>query len=69
MNINNNPSSDDIRRKRIKRQIIMISSLFCVLILAIGVISYNLAANMLREQTSNKISAETKGKTAHSYGS
>jgi len=50
MNINNNPSSDDTRRKRIKRQIIMISSLFCVLILALGIISYNLASNMLREQ-------------------
>jgi len=50
MNDNKQPSSDETRKKRIKRQIIMISSLFCVLILAIGVISYNLAANMLREQ-------------------
>jgi len=47
---NSKPSSDDIRKKRIKRQIILISSLFCILKLFTGIISYNLATNILREQ-------------------
>jgi len=42
--------SDEIRKKRTKRQIIMIASLFCVLKLITGIISYNLASNILREQ-------------------
>ena len=42
--------SDDIRKKRTKRQIIMIASLFCVLKLATGLISFNLASNVLKEQ-------------------
>ena len=46
--------SDEIRKKRIKRQIIMISSLFCVLKLITSVISYNLAANILKEQLAFK---------------
>jgi len=41
---------NDIRNKRIKQQIILISSLFCVLKLVTGIISYNLASNMLGEQ-------------------
>jgi len=43
-------SLDKLRNKRIKRQIIMIASLFCVLKLITGIISYNLASNILREQ-------------------
>ena len=46
----NRLSSDEIRKKRAKRQIIMIASLFCVLELITGIISYNFAANILREQ-------------------
>jgi len=42
--------SDEIRKKRTKRQIIMISSLFCVIKLITGIISYNLASNILKEQ-------------------
>jgi len=42
--------SDEIRKKRTKRQIIMIASLFCVIKLITGIISYNLASNILREQ-------------------
>jgi len=42
--------SDEIRKKRTKRQIIMIASLFCILKLLTGIISYNLASNILREQ-------------------
>jgi len=42
--------SDEIRRKRTKRQIIMIASLFCILLLITGIISYNFASNILREQ-------------------
>ena len=42
--------SDEIRRKRTKRQIIMIASLFCILKLLTGIISYNLASDVLREQ-------------------
>ena len=41
---------DQIRKKRTKRQIILIASLFCVLKLITGIISYNLASNILREQ-------------------
>ena len=47
---NSRPSSDEMRKKRTKRQIIMIASLFCVLKLITGIISYNFAANILREQ-------------------
>jgi len=43
-------SLEEIRKKRIKQQIIMISSVFCLIILITGFISYNLAANVLREQ-------------------
>ena len=42
--------SDEIRKKRTKRQIIMIASLFCIIKLITGIISYNLASNILREQ-------------------
>jgi len=42
--------SDDIRKKRIKRQIIMIASMFCILKLITGIISYNLVSNILKEQ-------------------
>jgi len=42
--------SDKIRKKRTKRQIIMISSLFCIIKLITGIISYNVASNILREQ-------------------
>ncbi|MCL2270950.1 MAG: hypothetical protein FWC24_06355 [Treponema sp.] len=45
-----NSSSDEIRKKRTKRQIIMIASLFCIIKLITGIISYNLASNILREQ-------------------
>jgi len=48
--VNNKSSSNEIKNKRIKRQIILISSLFCVLKLITGIISYNLASNTLREQ-------------------
>ena len=47
---NNKHSSDEIRSKRIKRQIIMIASLFCIIKLITGLISYNLASNILKEQ-------------------
>ena len=46
----NRLSSDEIRKKRTKRQIIMIASLFCIIKLITGIISYNLASNILREQ-------------------
>jgi len=42
--------SDEIRKKRTKRQIILIASLFCIIKLITGIISYNLASNILREQ-------------------
>jgi len=53
----NRHSLDKIRKKRIKRQIIMISSLFCILKLITGIISYNLAANILKEQLAFKCKA------------
>jgi len=46
----NRLSSDEIRKKRTKRQIILVASLFCVIKLITGIISYNLASNILREQ-------------------
>ena len=48
--MNNGNLSDEIRKKRTKRQIILISSLFCFLKLITGIISYNLASNILKEQ-------------------
>jgi len=47
---NNRQLSDNIRKKRIKRQIIMIASMFCILKLVTGIISYNFASDVLREQ-------------------
>ncbi|MCL2184978.1 MAG: hypothetical protein FWB86_03865 [Treponema sp.] len=43
-------STDDKRKKRTKLQIIMIASVFCILKLITGIISYNFASNILREQ-------------------
>jgi len=47
---NSKPLSDEFRRKRMKNQIIMIASLFCILKLITGIISYNLVSNILKEQ-------------------
>jgi len=47
---NNKPSSDKIRKNHFKKQIILISSLFCILKLITGIISYNFASNILKEQ-------------------
>jgi len=41
---------EDIRKKRVKRQIVMIAFLFCIIKLITGIISYNLVSNVVREQ-------------------
>ena len=42
--------SDEIRKKRTKRQIILIASLFCIIKIITGIISYNFVSNVLKEQ-------------------
>ena len=42
--------SDIAKNKRVKRQIITIAFLFCFIKLITGIISYNLASNILKEQ-------------------
>jgi len=42
--------SDRIRKKRAKSQIILIASLFFIITLITGIISYNFASNVLKEQ-------------------
>jgi len=42
--------SDKIRKTRAKQQVIMIAFLFCIIKLITGIISYNLASNVLKDQ-------------------